>query len=71
MQNLNSVYDLSNQLSDDILCKLYLLFFEVEKYISLIQILHNDVDFGLVLKGFPDSHEDVLTADLLNEFTLH
>lgn len=71
MQDFNTVYDFSYEIPDEVLIEPDLLFFEVEINVSFTEVLHNDVNFVLVLESFPNGDKDVTVAYLLDGFTLH
>lgn len=65
MQHFHSIYNLCYQLPNHILIELHLLLLQIEIYIPLTEILHNDIDFVLILESLADGGEDGVVADLL------
>lgn len=50
VEDFDSVNYLSDEVSDDVLTELDLLFLQVKIYVALVQVLHYDVNFVLVLE---------------------
>ncbi len=62
--------DLSNNSSDHGFSERYFFSFEIKIKIALGQILHNDVDICLILKGFANTDQKILMTNSLNELAL-
>jgi hypothetical protein len=71
VENFDSINNFSDDISDDVLAELDLFLFQVKVNVALAQILHDDVDFVLVLERFPNCDQDVFVTDLLYGFALH
>jgi hypothetical protein len=52
VKHLNTIENFCNKTFNNSLIENNLLLLEIEVNIALVQILHDDVDFVLVLKGF-------------------
>jgi hypothetical protein len=59
-----------NDSFDNDLSEWYFFSFEVKIKIAFGQILHNDVDIRLILKGFANADQKILMANMLNELAL-
>ena len=70
MENLHTINYLSAKLSNNFLSKYDLFLFQIKVYITFVQILHNYVNFILVLEGLADAYQNVFVTYLFNHFTL-
>ena len=62
MQNFDSHNNLGHQHLNDVLCKHALFPLQVVVDIPPRHVLHNNVDFALILEGFPDGGEQCVLA---------
>ena len=67
---LNTIENFRNKTFNNSLIENNLLLLEIEVNIALVQILHDDVDFVLVLKGFSYRYENRLIGNLFYCFAL-
>ena len=65
MKNTDTNHYFGDYALDDLLRKRNLLLFEIKVKITHWQILHNDVDMCLVLKGLANTSHKILMTDLL------
>ena len=65
MKNTDTNHYFGDDALDDLLRKRNLLLFEIKVKITHWQILHNDVDMCLVLKGLANARQKILMTDLL------
>ena len=54
VKNLDAINNLCNKVPDDIFAELDLFFFQIKVNIALVKVFHDNVDFVLVLEGFPN-----------------
>ena len=66
----HTYHNFSNYSFNHSLSEWYFFSLQVKIKIALRQILHYDVDIGLILKGFANADQKILMANMLNQLAL-